>query len=115
MLGVYPLRPVITDDPTWKPVYDAHPESMTLTSECITTGEARSLLDEGAVFEAVVLLNDAGEQLLDRLRPTDIDHAGPRARIERVRVEERTLDAVGRIHDYLREGLPSLYVQSDGG
>jgi hypothetical protein len=115
MLGVYPLRPVITDDPLWKSVYDGHPDSVNLTSECITAGEARSLLDEGAVFEAVVLLNDAGEHLLDRLRPGDAEPVEPRMRIERVRIEAPGPDAVARIHDYLKDGPPSLFFQSDGG
>jgi hypothetical protein len=114
MLGVYPLKPVITEDPQWKSVYDDHPDSVNLTSACLTAGEASKLLDAGAVFEAVVLLNDAGEQLIERIAPSEAAHPEELPRVERLRLEERSLDALARIHDYLRDG-PQVFFQAAGG
>jgi hypothetical protein len=115
MLSVYPLKPVITEDPAWKSVYDRHPDSVSLTSACITPGEAERLLDEGAIFDAVVLLNDAGEELIGKLVPDEIDHPDMKTRIERLKLGEKSTDSISRIHDYLKDKPQSGFFQSAGG
>src|SRR5206468_933606 len=67
MLGPYPLKPIITNDPALARLYDDHPDSLTLTSGCLTPAQASSLLEQGAIFDTVVLLNGQGTELLERL------------------------------------------------
>jgi hypothetical protein len=115
MLSVYPLKPVITDDLSWKSVYDRHPDSVGLTSACITPGEAQRLLAEGATFEAVLLLDDAGEELAEKLAPVPGEHPDMAPRIERLKLKERNADSVALIHDYLRDKPQSAFFQTAGG
>jgi hypothetical protein len=106
---------VITDDLSWKSVYDKHPESIGLTSACITPIEAERLLAEGAVFEAVVLLDDAGEDFARKLAPGEAHDPDSAPRVERVRLAERNADAVKRVHDYLKDRPQSGFFQTAGG
>lgn len=115
MLSVYPLKPVITEDLSWKSVYDKHPDSVGLTSACITTAEAKKLLAEGATFEAVLLLDDAGEELAEKLAPVPGEHPDAAPRVERLKLKERNVAAVALIHDYLRDKPQGGFFQTSGG
>lgn len=116
MLDVYPLKPVISDDPTWKAVYDDHPESISLTSACLTPAEARRLVAEGAVFDTVVVLNEAGADFFDQLaRKQAAENPEQATRVERVSLVERSAESIQRIHDYLRDQPFSEYFQTAGG
>jgi len=113
---VYPLKPVITDDPTWKSVYDDDPESVNLTSACISTREAKGLLAEGAVFETVVLLNDAGEDLVEQIAPKGAEHPDLVTRVERLCLADRSPESVAFIHDYLKDQpMNSVFFGTGGG
>jgi len=68
MPGIYPLNPVITSNPAFASLYDMHPLSLYLISECLTPSEAARLLDEGAVFDTVVLLGGEGKGLHELTR-----------------------------------------------
>ncbi|HEX7635758.1 MAG TPA: hypothetical protein VF427_10820 [Noviherbaspirillum sp.] len=74
MLTPYPLKPVITNDKRLAALYDNHPESIDMISACLTPEEANRLLDQGAVFDSVVVLNGDGEQLIQRLVPMTEDY-----------------------------------------
>jgi hypothetical protein len=106
---------VITDDPGWKSLYNQHPDSVNLTSACISSDEAKKLLAAGAVFEAVVLLNDAGEELLAQLSPEQLEHPDLKTRVERIKVGESNLESVSMIHDYLKDKPQSGFFQTAGG
>jgi hypothetical protein len=59
----YPIRPVITTDADLAQAYNQHPTSMTMVSACVTPDEARALIEQGAKFETVHLVDGAGREL----------------------------------------------------
>jgi hypothetical protein len=69
MAGIYPLKPIITSNSALGAIYDDHPWSVYYTSACMTPQAAAALLDRGAHFDTVVLLNGEGAELLERLVP----------------------------------------------
>jgi hypothetical protein len=71
MLNLYPLNAVVTNDPALPALYDDHPASINLISACLTPQELDSLLDQGAIFQSVVFINDEGKQLISRLSPVN--------------------------------------------
>ena len=71
MLNLYPLNAVVTSDPTLPALYDNDPASVNLISACLTPRELDSLLNQGAIFQSVVFINNEGEQFLSRLTPTN--------------------------------------------
>jgi hypothetical protein len=106
MLGIYPLRPVVSAQPQCKAAYDASPSSINLTSEWLSPSEARELLAAGASFEAVVLLNGAGDDLAERL-------AGGKTRVERMWIDG---DGEFRsIHAQLKDPARRGVFQTAGG
>lgn len=107
---------MITDDPQWKCVYDEDPESVNLTSACLSAEEMRQLLDAGAVFEIVLALNGAGEDLIERIVPAQADHPDLSTRIERLRLADRSPESVAFIHDYLKDQpMNSAFFGTGGG
>jgi hypothetical protein len=111
MLGVYPLRPVVCDEPHWQAVYDNHPASVQLASACISTREALGLLADGAAFESVVLLNGAGEGLPAELAVRQ-QGAVP---VERVRVHRKWPGSVELIHGRLVGERDPFFEVGGGG
>ncbi|MDB5856277.1 MAG: hypothetical protein JWR22_4318 [Herminiimonas sp.] len=69
MLNLYPLNAVITSDTALSDLYDNHPASVNLISACLTPQELDGLLNQGAIFQSVVFVNNEGQQLLGRLTP----------------------------------------------
>ena len=67
MLAIYPLRPVICDEPKLAEIYNNNPSSIDLLSACLTEDEAQRLLDQGALFDSVLLLGGSGSALRARL------------------------------------------------
>jgi hypothetical protein len=104
MLGIYPLKPVVCDEPRWKAIYDRHPESVQMASACVSADEVRSLLAQGARFEAIVLLNGAGEGL-----PVSSDMP-----VERLRIDAGRPGAVGEVHDALTDRVLKHFVHHGG-
>jgi hypothetical protein len=103
VLGIYPLKPVITSNRAFAALYDLHPHSLFHISGCLTPSEAESLIDQGAVFDTVVLLNGEGEELIARLT-TDVDPQDQRfSRVERIDAPVIDVHAVGRVHLVLRD------------
>src|SRR5437868_1830178 len=102
MLGPYPLKPIITNDPALARLYDDHPDSLTLTSGCLTPAQASSLLEQGAIFDTVVLLNGQGTELLERLVPKEACDQELYARVERLELPAINPDAVLQIHRALK-------------
>lgn len=103
MLGVYPLRPVVCDEPRWKAAYDEHPVSIQLASACISTPEAKRLLAEGAQFEAVLLLNGAGAELIDELKARLGEDRDIELPVDRVRLNRKWPGSIEVLHDRLAE------------
>jgi hypothetical protein len=108
MLGIYPLRPVVSAEARWKAAYDASPASINLTSEWMSPSEARALLAAGAAFEAVVLLNGAGDDLVEALR------AAGKTRVQRMRIDGDSREFAG-IHEQLKEPARRGVFQMAGG
>jgi hypothetical protein len=107
MLGIYPLRPVVSALPQWKAAYDVNPSSINLTSEWLSPAEARALLAAGASFEAVVLLDGAGDDLARDL-----------AAVGKTRVERMRIDGDGEfraIHERLKDPARRGVFQTAGG
>jgi hypothetical protein len=71
MLNLYPLNAIITSDPALPALYDNHPASVNLISACLTPQELDGLLNQGAIFQSVMFVNNEGEQLQGRLTPTN--------------------------------------------
>jgi hypothetical protein len=106
---------VVCDEPRWKAAYDEHPTSIQLASACISTPEAKRLLADGAQFEALVLLNGAGEELVAelkaRLGSEERDIEFP---VERVRVNRRWPGSIEVLHDRLSERPGSEFFAGGG-
>jgi len=107
MLGIYPLRPVVSGETRWKAAYDANPISMNLTSAWMSPSEARTLLAAGATFEAVALLDGAGEDLAAEL-------SRGKTRIERVQSGDIGEDP-SAIHERLKDSARRGVFQAAGG
>ena len=106
----YPLRLVISRDVVFSSLYNARRGSIGLISECLRAEQASKLLDAGAQFDVLVLLNGEGEELAERVAPRQGDDPQLGVRVERLRL--RTLDenAVETIHKRLRSpGARSLF------
>ncbi len=102
MPGIYPLNPVITSNPAFASLYDMHPLSLYLISECLTPSEAARLLDEGAVFDTVVLLGGEGKELADRLASEEDSQAQTFAQVERIDLPAVDEQAVNEVHRVLK-------------
>jgi hypothetical protein len=115
MLATYPLKPVITVNPLLVSRYNGHPSSHNLVSKCITPQEAEQLLDAGAVFESVVLVDGAGEDLIGRINPSGSADVNFAPRIDRLRLDEASEDPVVRIHVKLQDQSISSVFFNFGG
>ncbi len=114
-MKAYPLRPVITNDPHLPSLYNDHPVSVFLTSSCLTPTEASKLMDDGAVFETVVLLDDDGEELVNRINATGGDPELT-SRVERIRLSNRISEDITQIHANLQEQpVDSVFFVMGGG
>jgi len=98
MAGIYPLKPVITSNAALGAIYDDHPTSVYYISACMTPQAAVALLDEGAKFQALVLLNGEGEELAERLLPPGDYDPELYPRIERMNLSEANAAAVSALH-----------------
>lgn len=114
MQGIYPLRPVVCDEPHWKAVYDSHPGSIQIASACVSTSEAQGLLADGARFEAIVLLNGAGEGLLEKLQVRLAGEAAADIPVERVHVDHTWPGGVECIHDFLSDRRLTEFLEGGG-
>lgn len=116
MLNVYPLRPVVSDEPRWKAAYDAHPASIDFASACVSSLEAGSLLAQGAEFEAVVLLDGAGERFAEDLAARQAAlHADRRTLVVRLSLPGSEAQPIERIHRCLEGEALSGFFEAAGG
>lgn len=95
-------------------LYDHHPESLTLTSGCLTPGQAAKLLEQGAVFDTVVLLNGHGTELLERLVPKEAYDQELYARVEHLELPAINHEAVLQIHRALKSPRLRAFFGSGG-
>jgi hypothetical protein len=100
---IYPIVPVITSNRAFASLYDRHPRSIYLISGCLEPRAASTLLDQGAAFDTVVLLNGEGEEVVARLIPASGGDEQLIARVERIDSAKLDEDAVAAIHLVLRE------------
>jgi hypothetical protein len=109
MAGIYPLKPVITTNAALGAIYDDHPWSVFYTSACLKPQAAAALLDEGAVFDTVVLLNGEGAELVERLVPAGSYDPELYPKVIQVSAARADRDAVRAIHRaILSLGLPAF-------
>jgi hypothetical protein len=110
MAGIYPLRPIITSDTALGALYDDHPWSVFNISACMTPQAAAALLDRGAVFDGVVLLNGEGRELIERLLPQGDYDPEVHPRVEQLELAAAAgPQAVKAIHRKLQAlGLPAF-------
>lgn len=96
MTAYYPLKAVVTSNSALAADYNQHDISVFLTSGCLSPEEFGLLINGGAQFESVVLVDGAGEQLVKKLA----DGSSPELTIDRVAIgDERSLDeAIKKIH-----------------
>ncbi len=66
-MKLYPVKPVITSNPQLASSYNTHPVSGLLASACLTVDEASRLLQDGALFDTILLLNGEGEDVVNRI------------------------------------------------
>lgn len=105
MLQFYPLQPVVTSNQQFAQTYDDNPQSISLTSGCITPDNMAALLSRGVKFDLIVLLNGEGEDLLrHHLSHTSDTHA---CSLKSIMTEENP-SAVMKIHALI-QGNPSFF------
>ncbi len=114
MLGAYPLKPVITSNSILASLYDDHPDSVTLTSGCLTPAQAAQLLEQGVIFDTVVLLNGEGDELMERLVPREPCDQELFARVTRIDVPVIDQEAVVQIHRTLKSPRLRAFFASGG-
>jgi len=112
MPEIYPLNPVITSNAAFASLYDGHPRSRYLVSECLTPSEAAKLLDEGATFSTVVFLGGEGEELAGRLASDEDPQAQKFARLERVDPPAIDEEAVKQVHRLLNSHGARAFFQN---
>jgi len=96
-------------------LYDDDPTSVQLTSACLTPDEAMKLLDLGATFDTVVLVNGAGAALASRFVPDAAADAELRARIEHVAIADDEGQPVEKIHLAITTLPSSAHFFNGGG
>lgn len=112
MAGIYPLKPIITSNSALGAIYDDHPGSVFHTSACMTPQEAAALLDEGATFDTLVLINGEGRELLERLLPKGEYDPELYPRVAQLSLPQAGPEAVKAIHGALRSvGLLFTFVK----
>jgi len=60
----YPLNPVISSNTVLAANYNASVACATMMSECLTPHRALDLLEHGAKFDSIVLVNGEGKRLI---------------------------------------------------
>jgi len=67
MQTIYPLKPIITHEQALAAYYNAAPDSVIRLSACMTPEQAGDLLAQGASFQTLIFVNQAGTDLLSTL------------------------------------------------
>jgi hypothetical protein len=111
-LTLYPLRPVVTSNPTLLPQYDDHPESISLVSIRMAPEEVIRLIDAGASFEAIVVADDVPAELQRRFDAAG-EQSGGSLHVERISLAED--GAVPRVHASLRLARGAHHFDFTGG
>lgn len=62
--SVYPLNPIVSSNPQLVEAYNTHPDSMMLMSECFTPEQLRTLINDKATFNKLVLVDREGADCL---------------------------------------------------
>jgi len=95
--------------------YNDHPGSHNLVSKCLSPQEALTLIDAGAVFESVVLIDGAGEELVSRINPSGSADINFAPKIERLALGDASPEAITRIHVRLQDQSISSVFFNFGG
>lgn len=99
---IYPTRPLVTDDPLLLSAYNRHPDSrFFMTSRCLSSAEVGALLDQGARFDDLILINGAGEALAQRVAPAEAHDPALHVGIVRLQFSAG-VEAVQAIHQWFR-------------
>jgi hypothetical protein len=107
---------VVTNRADLRPFYDDHPGSLTLVSGCLSVREATQLLDDGAQFEAIIIL-DEDHDLAQRLARLGSDESDRTPTIEHLSLSGNdAASAVSRIHASFTEAmrLPDFFYSAGG-
>lgn len=105
MHNLYPLKPVISCDPLLAQRYNADPQSVLLTSACLTSAEATTLLAQGAIFQDIVLVNGAGEDVVALLGDANTWDSEIMPSVRRTSIIAAPEIAVAKLHDEVSKSL----------
>lgn len=67
MAKTYPLNPVVSSNTVLASNYNGSMESAAMMSECLTPHQLAELVESGARFRSIVLVNGEGKSVLSKL------------------------------------------------
>lgn len=105
MSVLYPLKPVVTTNTLLARKYNDDVRSAFLISACMTAQQAMELLDQGAQFDSVVLVNGEGEDVAARLGDPRVWSAETMPGIERLSLARDAEHTVAEIHRLLQRNM----------
>ena len=105
---IYPLTPVIFNHPQFMEAYNAHPDSATRMTACLTPEDFDLLISQNLVFDKVVLVNGQGNELVGKLGDIDTWDDEFMPKIESFEFHGSIADAISNLHELI-EGDPMEY------
>lgn len=105
MNALYPLKPVITSNPSLTYEYNTHLTSAFLISACLTARQVAELLDNGAKFDALVLVDGEGEELIARMGDPKSWDSETMPEIQKISLAQSESNPIAEIHKILQRNM----------
>lgn len=108
-MRTYPLTAIVTSSPSLTNAYNGNLGSAYLLSECISPEYFAKLLQDNAVFDAIVLVDGAGQNLIPTIGARYNWNAELMPKIENFDMPSLTaLEAVDQLHHLIRKSPESV-------